>query len=120
MKIFIAFSILFMVLSTVPTPILATIQSPLTINLRTDFRTNVRTETKPSRAKWERILEWAIPIFLILGIILYFSSLNLFAFVSMIVRPINYNLALISFGISALCALTYFFCRIPKIVRDLK
>jgi hypothetical protein len=123
MKIFIAFMFLFFTNCLAPTAVSAT------VNVKTAVVYSVvsfdkplifKPVTKEFRPKWVKVLEWAIPIFLIVGIILFISCFNLSLWAPMIVRPLNYNLALVSFAISALSALTLFFYRIPKIVRELK
>jgi hypothetical protein len=123
MKIFIAFMLLFFTNCLAPTAISATVSVKMAVAhsvVFTDKTLIFKPIKKEFRPKWVKILEWAIPIFLIVGIIFFLSSFNLSFWAPMIIRPLNHNLALVSFAIATLSALTLFFYRIPKLVRELK
>jgi hypothetical protein len=120
MKIFIAFMLLFFTNCLAPTAISAMANTKTAVAYSTNSlskASNFRPKTETSKPKWIKVLEWMIPVFLVLGIILFISSFNLSLWASMLIRPVNYDLALVCFAIGALSALTHFSWGILKLFK---
>lgn len=118
MKFPITFLSLFILLSFTPPSVSAVTQPYISSHSSMYFKPKTE-ETKP---KWIKILEWTVPIFLIVGLIFFFSSLGPAGYWGFhtIVRPLNHTLFLIAFSIAVVSALTLFVNRIIGLFKKRK
>ena len=122
MKLFILFLSLLTLLAVTPVPVLA-VTHPHTYVNSLDFK----PQTAEPKPKWVKILEWAIPIFLLLTIVLFFMSLvpssatiSVWGGGSYIGKSDNFILCMIAFGIAITSALILFVHRIIKLIKNRK
>ena len=119
MKLFILFLSLLTLLAFTPVRVFAVTHTY--VHTRTTLYAQPKTaEPKP---KWVKILEWAIPIFLLLAIILFFTSLGPSSYLGgsgVIVKMGNFILCMIAFGIAITSALILFVHRMIKLIKNRK
>ncbi len=120
MKFFITFLSLFMLLSFTPATVLAVVNSRVATYTSLDFT----PKTKEPKPKWVKILEWAIPIFLLIAIILFFTSLGpsrgYLGGSSAIEKSDNFILCMIAFSVAVTSAMTLFVYRMIKVFKKRK
>jgi hypothetical protein len=120
MKFLIISLSLFTLLALPSTPVLAVTHPSVHVHTTLNFEPKT-AEPKP---KWVKILEWAIPIFLLLAIILFATSLvrsssafSILGGSSYIGKSDNFLLGLIAFGVAVASAMTLVVYRIIKVFK---
>ena len=116
MKFLILLLSLFAFLSFTPTTVLAVANPRIYAYTSLDFK----PKTEEPKPKWVKVLELMVPIFLVLGILLFFSSFNYGLWLSILARPLNYRLSFVSLAIAASSAITLFVFRMITLIKKRK
>lgn len=118
MKYFTTIMLLLTALSTTPSYVLAIVKTNTSIHSSIYFK----SEKEVLKPKWIKVLEWLFPIFMLLGIILFFSSLSWKGYWTRenVIRPINFKLAIIALIIALIIGLILFSYRIINLIKKQK